>query len=61
MKGINVPAQMEYDGDYQVAFYEGRQQPYTIWTTTYPQRVVYFARSKVETVQWITRHPRAVA
>lgn len=61
VKGSSVPQQTMYLGGYQLAYYEGREQPYSIWTMGSQQRVVRFAASKQEAEQWVAQHPRAVA
>ena len=64
MKGSSVPQQTMYLGGYQLAYYEGREQPYSIWTiptATQPkQYVLKFVASKQEAQQWVARHPRAL-
>ena len=64
MKGSSVPQQTMYLGGYQLAYYEGREQPYTIWsmpTATKPdQQVLKFVASKQEAQQWVASHPRAL-
>ena len=65
MKGSSVPQKTVYHGGYQLAYYEGREQPYSIWTlpsATKPEQVVVqFAASRQEAQQWVASHPRAVA